>query len=340
MLLHVLLLIATQALALSGVKGGTSWRGEGIAGLQVRAYRSLDDMAQDRSVAVSDPSAADGSYTLDLPPGRYYFAARNYKAEAAPGDYFCYFSGAPVEVLPGKFANVGFNLIRVPREEKSVNGAFSGISGNLTFQDKPLERAYLYVYKNPREGFKGPAYFIQPVEKGSFRLRLPPGDYWILARKRARGGQFGPVEIGDYFSFYYGNPVQVEKGEVRQVNIEAIVRMSQFEEALSSGDELQGKVVGAGGLPVAGLYVFAYREAGMTGSPTVFSRQTGPDGSFSLSLPSAGVWYLLARENFGGPAADGELYGRFGGEKGEPVVVEENEPLTGIVIRVVPKVNL
>jgi len=339
-LLPFLLFFAVPALAASGVQGRVSWRGEVAAGLKVRAYRSIADIPAERAVAVSEPTAADGTYSLELPPGSYYLTARSYEEKPAPGEFFCYYSGGPVRVGAGAYSNVGFNLIRIPQEAAPAPGAASGIRGMITFRDKPLERVYLYVYRDPGEGFKGPGYRIQPVEKGSFSLRLPPGEYWLLARKRAKGGQFGPIETGDYFNYYYGNPVRITPGTVREVKIEAITRLSLFEE---EGDPLfngvEGRVVGPGGKPAAGLYVFAYREPAMTGTPEVFSPRTGADGFFRLPLPEPGAWYLLAREHFGGPAGEGEFYGRHGGKTGKPVVIGSEAKVHEVTIHVERKKN-
>jgi hypothetical protein len=331
---------SVPALAASGVKGRVAWRGELVPGVKVRAYRSIADIPKGQEVAASAPAAQDGTYTLELPPGSYYLTARDFDGPPEPGRHFCYYSGGPVRVAEGSFTNVGFNLIRIPREAPPVAGAASGIQGEITFQDAPLERAYLYVYKEPGEGFKGPGYLIQPVEKGKFRLRLPPGEYWLLARKRAKGGQFGPIEIGDHFNYYHGNPVRVEPGMMREARIETITRLSMLEEGEAAAfSGIRGRILGPGGKPAAGVRVFAYRQAAMTGTPDFFSAPAGGDGVFELPLPKSGTWYLLARESFGGPAAPGELYGRYGGEPGRGVTLGPGETLREVTIHVERKKN-
>jgi hypothetical protein len=304
----------TQALwAASGVKGRAAWRGELVPGISVRAYRAVADIALGKVVGVAKTTALDGTYNLDLPPGEYFLTARDYDGEPQAGNHFCYYSGSPIRVDTDRYTNVGFNLIKVPEATAPKKGKRSGIEGEITFQGTPLERVYLYVYKDPSKGFKGPGYLVHPVEKGRFRLRLPPGDYYLLARKRLKGGRYGPIEIGDYFNYYYGNPVRIEAGEIRDIRIGTITRLSMLE-----ADEerpfrgAQGVVRGAAGAPVAGVYVFAYRSAEMTGTPDFFSAPTGDDGGFELPLPGDGPYYLLARQEFGGPATD-EFYGRMPG---------------------------
>ncbi|WP_172399611.1 carboxypeptidase-like regulatory domain-containing protein [Geothermobacter hydrogeniphilus] len=336
--LLMLLFVALPAWAGSGVKGRAAWRGELVPGLRISAYRQIADIPRGKVLAVSEPTALDGTYQLELPPGSYVLVARSFSGEPKPGDYFCYYSGSPIQVQAGHYTNVGFNLIRVPAEPAPRKARRSGLQGEISYQGELLEKVYLYVYRDTKSGFKGPAYNIVPVEKGKFRLRLPPGDYYLLARKRLAGGRYGPVAIGDYFNFYYGNPVHLEKGTIRSIHLETITRLSNLEQG---EDELpfqgvRGRVFGADGAPVAGLYVFAYRHPKMTGTPDFFSAATDAEGRFALRLPPSGRYYLLARQSFGGPAAEGELYGKYSRNSEHRVELTEANPVREVEIHVQP----
>ncbi|NCP02467.1 MAG: DUF4198 domain-containing protein [Deltaproteobacteria bacterium] len=304
-------LVLTQPLIAGGIKGRVAWRGELVPGIRIHAYTSIDSIAQNKSVAVSQPAAQDGTYQLELPAGRYYLVARSYVQEPAAGDYFCYYSGAPVVVSRDEYRQVGFNLIQIPPAQPDIQAERSGLRGEITFQGQLLERTYLYVYKQTDSDFKGPAWFVQPVEKGRFHMSLPAGDYWLLARKRLQGGQYGPIERGDYFNFYYGNPVHIASGQQKYIQLETITRLSMLEDepgAVFRG--IRGKVLNAEKLPVAGLRVFAYRSAEMSGTPAYISAATDIEGRFELPVPESGHYWLLARQQIGGPAASDELYGR------------------------------
>lgn len=336
LLFGLLLLCAGTAWGASGIQGRAAWRGELVPGIIVRAYRSIPDIDAGKVVAEAAPVGLDGTYKLELPPGSYYLTARDGNGPLRPGHYFCYYSGAPVQVVEGNYRNVGFNLVRVPPEAAAEPASRSGIRGEISFQEAPLERAYLYVYQDAEKGFKGPGYLIQPVEKGMFRLNLPPGKYWLLARKRLRGGQFGPIETGDYFNYYHGNPVTVAAGEVREIKIETITRLSMLEDDPNAPFVgVRGRIVDAAGKPVARLHIFAYRQQEMTGSPEFFSAPTGLDGKFELALPEGGPFYLLARQEFGGPAGEKELYGRYN----MPVRIDAHGKVQEVTIHVSPKVN-
>ena len=334
--LLLLLLLPNLLLAASGVEGRVAWRGQLVPGLMVSAYSSLQEVVENRPLAVSTPSELDGTYKLDLPPGTYYLLARDYKDEPQPGNYFCYYSGSPVVVSAEDYRQVGFNLIKVPQEDAAQPGKRSGLKGRISFEDEPLEMVYLYIYQDYKKNFKGPAYFIQPVAKGDFRLSLPPGEYFVLARKRARGGQFGPVEIDDYFNYYYGNPVRIEKNLVKQIDVETIRRLSMLEEQEGVFHGVKGQIVGSDSQPQEGLRVFAYRQAAMTGMPAFFSPVSDEQGRFELPIPEQGSFYLLARNSFGGPAGGGELYGKYLGSADHRIELSSEQPIEEITIRVAP----
>jgi hypothetical protein len=334
----ILLMVFSMAQAATGISGRVAWHGELIEGLTIRAYKTVADLAAGKAVAASQATATDGTYQLDLPPGRYVLTARDYAGEPEAGRHFSYYNGSPVKVVQGRRTHVGFNLVRIPQLVASKPGKRSGLKGKVSFQGELLEKSYLYVYKTGEKWFKGPAYFIQPVADGNFRLRLPPGDYFLLARKRLKGGQFGPIEIGDYFNYYYGNPVRIKKGETQYIDLETVSRLSMLEEGEALPFQgVKGQVLGADDQPVAGLHVFAYRNAAMTGTPDYFSPATQTDGRFELSLPETGTWHLLARENFGGPAAEGEQYGRFQADPAHAVRIENESQLLELIIHVQPQ---
>ena len=80
----------------TGITGRAAWRGELVPDIQVRAFRSIEDIAAGKPVATSPASALDGTYTLELPPGQYFLTAQDFTGTPEPGDHFCYYSGAPV----------------------------------------------------------------------------------------------------------------------------------------------------------------------------------------------------------------------------------------------------
>jgi hypothetical protein len=338
--------------AKEGVYGRAALRGVVSPGLGVHAFSGPGGADPADEPVASTLTAQDGTYRLALPPGTYTMVARAGKAgeRPRPGDPYCYYSGSPVTVRAGEWTPVGFNLVKVPAEERR-KGDRSGIEGTVTYQDAPLERLYLTLYRDANDSFRGPGVATYPVGAGGrFSVGVPPGRYYLIARKRVKGGMYGPVEIGDHFNFYPGNPVAVGEKERVRVSIETVTRLSQLEE---EGDRrvprVTGRILDGRGKPVAGVRVFAYPAGvgakggnaigpgegteGGKGRPLAFSPPSGADGAFALELPRDGLYTLIARERFGGPAAGGEWSGEY--RRGEPLKVEGRDapPVTLTVER-------
>ncbi len=328
----------------SGVFGRVAWRGELVPDVVIWAYEDGSGDFTAGEVARSEPTAADGTYRMELEPGRYTLVARGYKggyrgvhSENHPGrpqegDYFCFYSGSPVVVPKEGWVPVGFNLVRVNAEERSRSEK-SSIEGVITYRDDPLEKVYLYLYEESAESFRGPGMATLPVGTGGrFRASVSPGTYYLIARKRVRGGMYGPMEIGDYFNYYPGNPVVVGADENVKLVLETVNRISQLEEGENNIPVISGLVVGSDGAPVRGVRVFAYPEGETTGRPLFFSDASDPDGRFSFSIPTSGMYSLLARQRFGGPAVSGEYYGLF--EEGKSIRVEDSGTDMEITVQV------
>ena len=312
----LLLALAGTGAADEGIRGRASFGGVLVEGLEVRAYPyrpgTFGPWTGERPAAAAS-TATDGTYVLPLPPGRYVVEG-HLKAEGRsgagpePGDLYCLYAGSPVVVTPGAWTAVGLNLVRVPPETRGRGGR-SRIEGRITFQGEPVERCYLYFYRDASTGFRGPAQRLQPVRTGSFRVRVPPGTYFLVARKRARGGPYGPIEIGDRFNLYPRNPVRVGPGEVVRLEIPLVERLSQLEEDPAAYRGLRVRVEGPDGAPRAGYYVLGYGTPDRTGPPLATSTPTGPSGETVVPLPPGTPAYLRARRSLGGPLGDGEAFG-------------------------------
>jgi hypothetical protein len=334
----LLLLASASAWADQGVSGRASHRRETVAGLSVFAYAGTAGADPGATPVASTVTDKDGAYRLALPPGSYTLVARSGKAGKNPrtGEYFCYHSGSPLFVRAGEWTAAGFNLVKVPREERT-RAERSALEGTVTYQDRPLEKLYLYLYRDAAGSFRGPGVAAYPVGAGGrFRVGVPPGRYYVIARKRAKGGMYGPVETGDHFAYYPGNPLTVGEKEDVRIALEAVARLSLLEEeGERRAPRMTGRIVDGGGRPVAGVRVFAYPIEGGEGGkgrPLVLGAPSGAAGTFTLEMPRAGSYRLVARERLGGPAASGEWRGEGRGTvppqgQGDRVeIVVEREP--------------
>lgn len=150
-------------------------------------------------------------------------------------------------------------------------------------------------------------------DDGSFALSLPPGNYFLVARKTVRRGGREWTYKGEYA----GNPVAVRGGGATREIAVSLVEMSSGGFAPRAGTGVKGAVF-AGGKPVPDAYVYAYPDnVGTVRGPAyaAFAR-TGDGGSFRLPLRE-GVFRIVARDK-GGENETGvmSVAGKSGGDAG------------------------
>ena len=301
-----------------GVEGLAALRGDFVTGVVVLAFSQPGPGPKAVPLAVSAGTDESGRYRLALKPGSYYLVA--VKTAGAPwpfpgvkGDLFCYYLGNPIVVEPGKMTRVGFNMVRVGDPPAPIAGEGAGIAGQVLFEDKPLGRAYVHVYRDVGTNFRGMGLAAVPAaEDGRFRIKLPPGSYYVLARKRQGGGMYGPPGKDDYVGYLPGNPITVRPGAFTPLLLETTTRVDLLEEIwLTEGERagwFEGVVTEAAGKPAAGLYVLFYTDREMSGTPAFVAGPTDATGRFRVRA-AAGTFHLLARSNLGGPLEAGEWYG-------------------------------
>jgi hypothetical protein len=223
-------------------------------------------------------------------------------------------------------------------DESTSMKASSGkghLQGQVTM---PLEDVRLYVYK-PGMDLYGPAYAISTAtgNDGKFDIELPDGDYVVVARKRAKGEETGPVVAGDNRSEFIKVSVL---GGVVDMQISAPVKIGDQRNFTGDIEEsttgLAGQILDSDGQPVIAARVHVYDHVQMSERPKFVSEKTGPDGRYLIYLPAGGTYYLAARDKFGGPPKLGDLYGRYDKGTIEPsaVVVTEGQVLKQIDITV------
>ena len=150
-------------------------------------------------------------------------------------------------------------------------------------------------------------------DDGSFSLSLPPGNYFLVARKTVRREGRERTYKGEF----PGNPVAVRGGGATRGIVLPLEEMSSGGFAPRAGTGVTGAVF-ADGKPVPGAYVFAYPDnVGTVRGPAyaAFAR-TGEGGSFRLPLRE-GVFRIVARDK-GGENETGAMSGagKSGGDAG------------------------
>jgi hypothetical protein len=294
---------------------------------------------------LSGVTGGDGTVESALPPGRYFLVSRwrgdgDYLRRDAPGDRYAYFGGNPVYASGGETREIFVGLeecVPPPLTVGETPGG-TGVAGIVVSGGSPAPGAYVYAYLRTGTAFRdlGFAASAPTGPDGSFLMDVPPGDYYLLARRREAGGIAGPMRKGDLFGYYPGNPVTVSSGRYARVAIPATVLKLRNAPSYSGGYKaaafVEGTIRGVGGKPRAGVYAALYDNPDLLNRPVFLSDVTGVDGRYRLPVPVPGKYYLGARSGYGGSPVPGDFYGRYEGNPEHAVVLREGETLRGIDI--------
>ncbi|MBI5418646.1 MAG: carboxypeptidase regulatory-like domain-containing protein [Deltaproteobacteria bacterium] len=286
-----------------------------------------------------------GNAAFDLPAGRYFLVVQwrgdgNYERPIARGDRFTYFGGNPVYAERGSFRELFIGLEEFVEAEPPTTApqGGTGVSGRVIAGGAPVGSAYVGAYLRTDTAFRdlGFAASAPTGEDGGFLLDLPPGKYYLVARKRAGGGVAGPLRKGDRFGYYAANPVSVTPGHYTPVVISATSLKLRNAPAYSgeykAASSIEGRILDPAGKPKRGVYAALYDNPDLLNRPIFLSDVTGEDGRYRLPVPVPGTYYLGARSGYGGSPAPGDLYGRYEGNPEHAVTIKERDHLTGVDI--------
>ncbi|MDT8441949.1 MAG: carboxypeptidase-like regulatory domain-containing protein [Desulfuromonadales bacterium] len=224
-------------------------------------------------------------------------------------------------------------------------GGKTGIQGQVTVKgaSAPLSGAYVNIYQNTMSNLLGPSQFISlPTDaEGRYRLEIPPGTYFVVARKRMSGQPTGPLAPGDFYSEHQRIVTRVEAGRIAVVDLEvAPIKAPMFFKSQVVDREtttgIRGLLVDQAGKPVMGGFAMAYADPAMQRHPDFASTLSDEQGHFTLYLPEGGTYYLAARIHAWDMPTPGEPYGKYGGETAAAVSVPSNQFVEGINIEMAP----
>ncbi len=202
----------------------------------------------------------------------------------------------------------------------------SGLSGQLLFQDQPLESAQVEIYlKADKDRSVQPFAVGYTDAEGRFLVLLPEGSYFVIGKKRE----------------------STDDGRTRMLMAESPANPHQVVDEISSMASFNLHEMGREGLPVADaatgasgqithqgepvsrafVYIYTETDAGLIGPSYGEAVQTDKVGRFSINLP-AGRYSLVARKRVdggrSGALAPGDLNAHY---QGNPIDVRSGERL-------------
>ena len=330
LVLFVLICLCSSPALAAKVTGKVALDGAGTAGVQVEAYPAGTLALTADPPFLSAATGPDGLFSLDLPSGQYYLLARG-------GGWFSFYGRNPIGIPPEGLSEVNLPLVpaatRIP--ELAV-GIDSGIVGQVLQAGKPVANAVVFAYPDLSAQFKGFGLGMSAPTgaDGVFELPLPAGSYYLVARVRHGNSLTGPLTAGDLFGYLPHNPVVFGEG-VARVALPVVAvpdKIARHAATMFGQTRISGTIVDRDGKPLAGLRALLYTDEAMLNRPLYVSAPTGPDGTFQLSFPDGGAYYLAARGSLGGTPAPGELYGRYQADNQPRLKIETGASLTGLRI--------
>jgi hypothetical protein len=221
----------------------------------------------------------------------------------------------------------------------------TGISGRVVLkgEEKPLDGAYVNIYPDTISNLLGPSQFISsPTDQdGRYRLEVPPGTYYVVARKRMSGQATGPLAPGDFYSEHQRIVTAVIAGKMAVVDLEVVpmkapmfFKKEVVERETDTG--VRGVLVDGSGKPVAGGFAMAYSDPQMKRLPDYASTLSDAEGRFTLYLPGGGTFFLAGRIHAWDMPQPGEPYGILGGATPQPMQVPKGTFVEGVRIVLEP----
>ena len=215
---------ALVALPETGVRGRLLSAGQPVTGATVYVYTEDASGLMGPSYGESVQSDASGQFQVDLPAGRFFFAARKRSGgsrmgEPDAGDLNAVYPNNPIEVKAGSYTDLP-DLMMTPvdasvRAERLAEGKFDAtptwFSGRVTNQDgRPISDIYVFAYLDSRMVGK-PTYISAATDdQGHYRLNLGSGGTYYLGARSTFGGPLEPGEWVGTFDARADHSVEIE----------------------------------------------------------------------------------------------------------------------------------
>lgn len=204
-----------------------------------------------------------------------------------------------------------------PEPAKAPPG--TGFEGRVVRDGEVVAGARVYAYKTFADAIARKPFVASPptADDGSWKLDLPRGKYYLVAKKRKAGADDGPLAAGDDFSYHGSNPVAVAPGKYTHVGFSLVRSEGEpaYEEGADKGSCSLDGVVTLNGKPAEGVNVLLYvdDQHDFRGMAFSSSPPTRADGRFRFDFLPEADYYVLARKRAtgkgAGPLTDGDIFG-------------------------------
>lgn len=217
----------------------------------------------------------------------------------------------------------------------------TGMTGRVILREggAGVADAYVNIYSDTISNLLGPSQTMSsPTDKdGHYQVTLPPGTYFVVARKRVSGNPTGPLSPGDYYSEHQRVVTDVVAGKLTVVDLPIVLMNNPmfFKRDIASQETdtvIRGRIVDKGGKPIFGAFAMVYNDADMKRLPDYASTLSDNDGRFTIYLPQGGSYYLSARIQVYDMPRPGEPYGKLE----TPITVAKGKSIDDVTIIVEP----
>jgi len=222
-----------------------------------------------------------------------------------------------------------------------------GVRGKVVLKGTgtPVQGVHVYAYTDYSKNLIGVADHVSKgsAEDGSYLLKVPPGEYYLVARKRVSGANYGPIVTGDLYDHRFEDQtLKITEGRTleKDFELETLSEPMFFqvftEGQRETGTGIRGRIFDQDQEPIQGAFATAYKTRDMKRLPDFASTLTGDDGNFTLYLPNGGKWYIGARSHARAAPEPGEPVGRYDGSEDHSLMVTEDSFVEGIKIILKP----
>lgn len=201
----------------------------------------------------------------------------------------------------------------------------TGIEGQLSFNGEALRRARVEFYlKSGEERSSAPFSVVTTDEQGQFHTLLPPGDYYLVAKKKEQGAGVNRMLMAEYPQ----NPVVVKDALVKTLPLE-LREVGMADAIVSDGKTRVSGTLHFQGDPLSDAFIYVYtRGNAVTGPSYGLVARSEKDGSFELPLLPGRYWLAARKRSDGSRVGDPQVGDLSSLYSGNPISLTAGEEKT------------